>query len=73
MRKLIAGAAAVLLLTAGALAQSPPAPRTGVVAVTMRNVRYHFTGRIAVHIYGLTGQLTPTGQNPFPIFDDARS
>ena len=73
MRKLIAGAAAVLLLTSGALAQSPPAPRPGVVAVTMRNVRYHFTGRIAVHIYGLTGRLTPTGQNPFPIFDDARS
>lgn len=39
----------------------------------MRNVMYHFTASIAVHIYEFSGWLTPTGQNPFPIFDDASS
>jgi hypothetical protein len=57
---------------AGTAAQSRPAKHT-MVSVTMRNVKYHFTARIAVHIYKLSGWLTPTGQNPFPIFDDARS
>lgn len=72
MRRLIAFVVAILLLTAGAAAQSRPAKPT-VVAVTMRNVMYHFSASIAVHIYELSGSLTPTGQNPFPIFDDARS
>ncbi len=70
--KPIAAAVAILLLAAGAVAQSHPA-KPHVVAVTMRNVMYHFTARIAVHIQELSGWLTPTGQNPFPIFDDSRS
>jgi hypothetical protein len=72
MPKPIAVAVAVLFLAAGAASQSPPA-KPAVVAVTMRNVMYHFTARIAVHIQELSGSLTPTGQNPFPIFDDAGS
>lgn len=54
------------------LGQSPAAPRN-VVAVTMRNVMYHFTPRIAVHIFALTGWLTAESGYPFPVFDDARS
>jgi hypothetical protein len=71
MRKLTAVAVPVLLLAAAA--QSRPQAKPNLVAVTMRNVMYHFTPRIAVHIYTLSGSLRPTGQNPFPIFDDARS
>ncbi len=72
MSKPIAGAVAILLLASGSAAQSNPAKRN-MVAVTMRNVMYHFTTRIAVHIYELSGWLAPTGDNPFPIFDDNRS
>lgn len=72
MRKPIAVVAVILLLAAGTAAQSRPA-KPAVVAVAMRNVMYHFTARIAVHIYELSGSLSPIGQNPFPIFDDARS
>ena len=63
--------AAVLSIALGCFAQSPPSPPRNAVA--MRNVMYHYTARIAVHIHALSGSLTPTGQNPFPIFDDARS
>jgi len=73
MRERMAEIFAVLLLATCAVAQSRPAAKTDVVAVTMRNVMYRFTSRIAVHIVQLSGWLTPTGQNPFPIFDDARS
>lgn len=65
--------AAVLSIALGCFAQSPASPPRNAVAVTMRNLMYHFTPRIAVHIYEFSGWLTPTGQNPFPIFDDARS
>jgi hypothetical protein len=65
--------AAVLSIALGSFAQSPASPPRNAVAVAMRNVMYHFTAPIAVHIYELSGWLTPTGQNPFPIFDDARS
>jgi hypothetical protein len=72
MREPLADAVAILVLTLGAASQSGP-PKPTMVAVTMRNVMYHFTAPIAVHIYELSGWLSPTGQNPFPIFDDARS
>ena len=42
------------------------------VEVQMRNVLYHFTGNVAVHIYSLDGQLIPLG-NELPIFDDKNS
>ncbi len=65
--------AAVLSIALCCFAQSPASSPRNAVAVTMRNVMYHFTSRIAVHIFELSGSLTPTGQNAFPIFDDARS
>ena len=73
MRHPIARAAGLVFCGTVLFAQTRPAPQPAAVAVTMRNVMYHFTGRIAVHIYELSGWLTPAGQNPFPIFDDARS
>jgi hypothetical protein len=62
----------LILCAVTVLGQSPAAPRHRV-AVTMRNVMYHFTPRIAVRIFALTGWLTAEGGYPFPVFDDARS
>ncbi len=42
------------------------------VEVQMRNVMYHFTDRIAVHIRRLHGQLVPT-KGDLPVFDDKDS
>ena len=73
MRKRMVVAAAALLLATCALAQSRGKPEPQRVAVTMRNIRYHYTGNIAVRIFELSGWLTPTGEHAFPIFDDSRS
>ncbi|HSB75324.1 MAG TPA: hypothetical protein VLC12_06720 [Terriglobales bacterium] len=73
MRQQIARAAVLIFFAGIALSQSRPVEARGAVAVTMRNVMYHFTPQIAVHIFGLTGWLTPTPGYPFPVFDDARS
>ena len=45
--------------------------KEGSVEVQMRNVMYHFTDAVSVHIRRLHGQLVPTGE--FPIFDDKNS
>src|SRR6266496_1277474 len=42
------------------------------VEVQMRNVMYHFTDTIAVHILSLHGQLVPT-KGDLPVFDDKES
>jgi hypothetical protein len=42
------------------------------VQVQMRNVLYHFTDNVAVHIRSLRGELTPQGHE-LPIFDDKNS
>ncbi|HET9400184.1 MAG TPA: hypothetical protein VFO34_04450 [Candidatus Acidoferrales bacterium] len=39
----------------------------------MRNVEYHFSDRIAVHIQTLTGKLVTTPGHSVPAFDDANS
>lgn len=39
----------------------------------MRNVMYHYTEPIAVHIAYLKGELTPTQPGGMPVFDDANS
>jgi hypothetical protein len=39
----------------------------------MRNVMYHYTEPIAVHIAYLKGELMPTQQGGMPVFDDADS
>lgn len=41
------------------------------VEVQMRNVMYHFTDAVAVHIRRLHGQLVPAGE--LPVFDDKES
>ena len=43
------------------------------VQVRMRNIVYHFADDITVHIRSLHGEIVPTGNNPFPIFDDKNS
>lgn len=65
--------AAILSITLCCFAQSPASPPRNAVAVTMRNVMYHYTGGIAVHIFELSGWFSPTDGHALPIFDDSRS
>ena len=39
----------------------------------MRNVLYHFSDSVVVHIETLNGEVVPTGEYKFPIFDDKKS
>jgi len=39
----------------------------------MRNVQYHFTPEVAVHIATLSGSLVPKEGHPLPVFDDKNS
>jgi hypothetical protein len=55
------------LLLSTALAQTSGKP----VNVEMRNVMYHFSDSVAVHIRRLEGQLEPKGE--LPVFDDKQS
>ena len=55
-------------LRATPAAQGPGKP----VEAQMRNVLYHFTDNIAVHIRSLRGELLPKGHE-LPIFDDRES
>lgn len=66
MKALLAAVLGFLLL-APAVAQSQGKP----VSVEMRNVMYHFTDTVAVHIRRLQGQLEPKGE--LPVFDDKQS
>jgi len=50
-----------------------PQPQSGAVRAEMRNVMYHFTEPVAVHIAYLTGELSPTREGGMPVFDDANS
>jgi hypothetical protein len=43
------------------------------VQVEMKNIMYHFTDAIVVHIARLQGALVPVKQNSIPVFDDAHS
>lgn len=73
MRPLILCAAVVLLCAAPVLAQRRSAGNPGVVHASMRNVVYHYTPSIAVHIVGLSGWLTPAAGHGIVFFDDNRS
>ncbi len=57
------------------MAQTQPSPRdqTTAVKVQMRNVLYHFSDSVVVHIQTLNGEVVPTGENKFPVFDDKKS
>src|SRR5712691_10717852 len=47
--------------------------RPDAVRVEMRNVTYHFTDSISVHIFRLEGELTSTTAGTIPVFDDKNS
>src|SRR2546425_941191 len=68
---------AVGCCTAGrpSLAKPPQAQRrtTSAVQVDMRNVMYHVTDHVAVHILQLQGLVLPTQQKGLPVFDDVQS
>lgn len=67
--------APVLILTTFAAAtqsRGVPSDQSHTVEVQMRNVMYHFTDNIAVHIRSLSGRLVPI-KSELPIFDDTES
>jgi hypothetical protein len=47
--------------------------RDAAVQTQMRNVRYRFTGNVAVEIKTLSGALVPTAGHDFPVMDDKNS
>jgi hypothetical protein len=67
---------AVLLLCCATAVIAEPVPGSEAsgrsVEVQMRNVMYHFTDSVAVHIRKLHGRLVPTGGD-IPVFDDKGS
>jgi hypothetical protein len=63
---------AVLALRVGVHAQNTSGEPPRSVQVQMRNVMYHFTNEVAVHIRALRGELVPTKGN-IPVFDDRNS
>ncbi len=54
-------------------AQQDQHTKTTAVQTEMRNVMYHFTDNVTVHILQLRGALVPVRQDGLPIFDDSRS
>ena len=50
-----------------------PGRTTPAVQVDMRNVMYHFTDQIAVHVHQLQGRVLPTPRARLPVFDDVES
>ncbi len=53
--------------------QESSSARDNRVHTEMRNVIYHFTDSISVHIAYLEGDLVPVGKPGIPVFDDANS
>src|SRR5215831_20323673 len=47
--------------------------KTPAVQVDMRNVMYHFTDQVAVHIHQLHGLVLPTQRERLPVLDDIQS
>ena len=75
MAKGILLSAPVLILTTFAATMQSrgiPSDQSHTVEVQMRNVMYHFTDNIAVHIRSLSGRLVPI-KGELPIFDDNES
>src|ERR1700722_542903 len=67
-------ACTLIYFTAAAQSQAPASsPDSAAVHTEMRNVMYHFTDSIVVHIRSFQGAVIPVGKNPFPIFDDKNS
>ncbi len=70
----------VLLLVVGFVGRpsfaKPPQEKTSktpAVQADMRNVMYHFTDQIAVHILQLHGRILPTQRARLPVLDDVES
>jgi hypothetical protein len=53
--------------------QSPETSENHAVQIAMKNVMYHYTERIAVHIFQLQGELVPVKTGSIVIFDDKNS
>jgi hypothetical protein len=70
-----AALACTLIYFAAAAQNQAPAssPDSAAVRTEMRNVMYHFTDSIVVHVRSFQGVVIPVGKNPFPIFDDKNS
>ena len=70
---LLVSLAAVLRLSNSAGAQSSETSVKHPVQIVMKNVMYHYTEPIAVHIFRLQGQLLPTKAGAIVVFDDKNS
>jgi hypothetical protein len=66
-------AAIFSLLPNDVSAQPSNTPDAHAVQVAMKNVMYHFSEPVAVHIIRLQGQLTPTNSSDIVFFDDKNS
>jgi hypothetical protein len=68
---------AVSFFAPGRSSRATPPPEQGrtrlAVQVDMRNVLYHCTDRIVVHIRQLHGKVPPTQRARVPVFDDVQS
>jgi hypothetical protein len=64
---------ALLNPLSNAASQGSSAPDSRAVQIAMRNVMYHFTGPIAVHVVELDGHLIPTTPGAIVVFDDKNS
>ena len=69
----IKGAASSPFKTAAQNSAPQNAADAAAVRTEMRNVMYHFTDSIVVHVRSFQGAVIPVGKNPFPIFDDKNS
>jgi hypothetical protein len=63
----------LILLSNGAAAQSSEKPDTHPVETAMKNVTYHYSEPVAVHIVQLQGELVPTSATSGVVFDDKNS
>lgn len=61
------------LVCASIAAAAQPESSQGAVQAEMRNVMYHFTEPIPVHIAYLQGELVPTETGGMPVFENANS
>ena len=72
MKPPIVAIAVLCAMTTAGFPQASNGGKTGKpVAVEMRNVMYHYTDKVAVHIRTLHGELVPKGE--LPVFDDKES
>jgi hypothetical protein len=64
---------AALSCTSHAQTSARPAAESNAVQAQMRNVMYHFSSSVAVHIKYLDGQLDPAAASAYPVFDNKDS